>query len=241
MCRFSVIVPTYNVKDKVEKTIESVLKQKFQDYEIIIMDGDSNDGTKEVVRQYSDTHIKMISQKDDGIYDAMNKGVREAAGDYCIFLGAGDTLYDESVLEKVDAFVKAQEKHPDVVYGYVYNVLDGKEEKFCRKLDFWYTVKFDPVCHQAVFAARELFDEKAFDAGYVIAADQDWMMCMKRKKKRVVFIDEPVARYLMDGVSSSDHGEAIYLREQKKIHKEYFPCKRFVIGIYRRLKGDPRG
>ena len=198
--KFSIITVCFNAAGKIENTIKSVLNQTYDNVEYIIVDGASTDGTREIIEKYAgergsdgcSVSVKFISEPDRGLYDAMNKGVRMASGDYVEFLNAGDELYDENVLKKVAERIKeagckcvteAEDKGKDeatdkskdkVVDGkniYYGNILymnpDGTTDvrlygKSCGKAVYFATG--DCVNHQAIFAARDtLISDKAVD------------------------------------------------------------------------------
>jgi len=225
--KITVITPTFNCEDKVSISIQSVLKQNNSklDYEYIIMDGQSSDGTIDVVKQFMGQSDKIIlfSEKDNGIYDAMNKAVTHASGDYIIFLGAGDYLMDNIF----DAIEKAlQSDNPDILYGYVMTRRGDKEEALVRYADKKYTYRILPVCHQAILAKRELFLEKTFDVAFKAVADQDWIMYMLKHKKSFMYIPEAIAFYEEDGFSSNPNTVKQCRMDLNTIHKRYFPFRR---------------
>lgn len=234
--KFSIITPTYNVENRITETILSVEKQTYSNYEIIIMDAKSTDNTIHILREFKkkDSKIKVVSAHDKGIYDAMNKGVMVAQGEYCIFLGAGDTLYNETVLAEIAG--KIDESNPDIIYGYVMAIEDEKIFDMKRKIDYWYTLEFIPVCHQAIVAKRELLLKYPFDVKYKIAADQEWLMHMMKEKKKFMYVDVPISYYPRDGVSSSAEGGKQSVYEQELIHKKYYPIRRILKIIYKWLK-----
>ncbi len=235
--KISVISPTFNVENEIQKSLRSVFVQSYGGFEYLIQDGGSEDGTRSVVKEYSDqdSRFKFYVEKDDGIYDAMNKAVEKASGDYCIFLGAGDRLYDADTLGEL---VRNLEKErTDILYGYVVEENpDGSRREFREKLDIWYTVKFRPVCHQAIVAKTDLLRERPFDITYKIAADQDWLLYMKKKRKKIKYINIPIAYYPRDGVSSSPEGGEIFKKEKKKIQMTYYPGRCFLYSTYFDLK-----
>ena len=112
--KFSIITVTYNSVNSIEKSIRSVLAQSYPDREYIIIDGGSKDGTVDIIRHYSDRINYWVSEPDKGIYDAMNKGIKIATGDYLIFMNADDVFADTEVLQKVAGLIKAD---ADVIYG----------------------------------------------------------------------------------------------------------------------------
>ncbi len=177
----------------IENAILSVLKQKFVGWEHIIVDGGSTDSTIEILKQYS--HLKWISESDDGIYDAMNKGVKIAQGEWVYFLGADDELYDIEVLRRVSMLMT---KKTDVIYG---NVLFKHSEKE-------YDGKFTKIkllsrniCHQGIFVRKDLFRKyNGFNTRYKMLAD--WHFNMKWFNDLTIrkdFINNIIATYNEDG------------------------------------------
>lgn len=217
---FSIIIPTYNSSSRVIDTIESVLFQNYTSFEIIVQDGYSIDDTVSLVKQYLNRVILNI-ERDSGVYDAMNRAVRIAKGKYTIFLGAGDCLYDENVLSTIAH--RLQHKCPDVICGYVITDSNGEKGIIRVKPNFLYTIRFIPICHQAVFAKTDLLKKRPFDLNYKIGADQDWLMYMKKHKKSFEYIDYPISIYLKDGLSSSEKGNELFSLESQRIHQNYYP------------------
>ena len=118
--KFSIITVNYNNKEGLRKTIESVIHQTFNDYEYIIIDGGSTDGSVDIIKEYNDKISYWISEKDKGIYNAMNKGIRVSTGDYLLFLNSGDHLSENNVLEKVFPYLDGT----DFVYGNEWKIND---------------------------------------------------------------------------------------------------------------------
>lgn len=234
--KVTIITPTYNVGDKIIATINSVISQSMIDYEYIIMDGQSTDNIKDKIDNYLIKYpqIHFYQGKDEGIYDAMNKAIKIAEGDYCYFIGAGDRLHDSGVLLNV---LKAAEKtDADIIYGYVKAIGENTNYIMNYRLDYRYPVQFFPVCHQAVFSKTKLLKQRGFDLAYKVGADQDWMMYMKKQRKKMVYIDYPIADYMLDGFSNSDLGKNTFDVEKIQIHKKYFPVNYYLITYYRRIR-----
>ena len=241
--KFSIITVTYNCKEKIGITLDSVVRQKTDentDFEYIIMDGQSDDGTIATAKSLSENlpgdisgKVFIYSEKDDGIYDAMNKAVKKATGDYILFLGAGDYLYTDDVLKKT-VRLAGRRCNADILYGYVYTTINGKLKDEIRKFDIKYSLRILPIYHQAVFAARHLFNEKQFDLKYPVVADQDWMMYMYKHHKKIRYIDLPVSYYEENGFSS-DNPERVKAAsaDLESIHQKYFGIRRT---IYRKLR-----
>lgn len=234
--KFTIITPTYNVGDKILTTLNSILEQNYIEYEYIIMDGMSSDNIKERLAQYieSESRIRFFEGKDYGIYDAMNKAIDKATGEYCYFIGAGDVLYDSDVLGKIADSI--EEDGDDIIYGYVKAVGGKGTTDIKYMLDYRYIVQFFPVCHQAVFAKTKLLKERMFDLTYEVGADQDWLMHMKKMRKTFKYVNIPVAKYMLDGFSNSEHGKARFDKEKVRIHKKYYPVFYFLITNYRKIR-----
>lgn len=172
----SIVIPTFNSEATILKTLASILKQTFQDYEVIIVDGVSTDRTLELVKTFNDSRIRIFSEKDSGIYDAMNKGIELAKGQWLYFLGSDDLLYNEYVLEKV--FSEIRESQYKIIYGDVKIVgnagwaLDGQlyNGPFTLK-----DILIRNICHQAIFFRKEVFSELGYyNINYKICADYDF-------------------------------------------------------------------
>ncbi len=208
---FTIIIPTYNSENTLSNSIDSILKQTFTDFEILIMDGVSTDKTVEIAKSYNDSRIIVHSEKDKGIYDAMNKGIQLAKGNWLIFLGSDDKLFDANVLSKVAKIIFANTY--DVIYGDVYSTrfngrYDGEfgEDKILKK----------NICHQAIFFNKSVFKKVGnFDLNYKVYADWDhnlrWMLNPKIDKK---YVDIVISDYA-DGGFSSQNSDPIFLKEKQ--------------------------
>ncbi len=225
---FSIITVSLNAEDLIEGTIRSVLSQTFDDFEIIVKDGCSTDGT--LARIPSDERIRVITRKDKGIYEAMNQGIAEASGKYLLFLNCGDTLYDRDVLSRVYDKLKHEEQ-PGILYGRPC-IQDDHIVVYPDKLKkrFFY---FSTICHQAAFIARALFDQIGFyDENMKISSD--WKFFLDAKIAGVAYIpcDVVVCTYLGGGVSESEKGKAIMEAERNEVVSTRFSAfERFYIPL----------
>lgn len=204
--KISIITPTRNVASTVKYTILSVLNQRFHDYEHIIIDACSNDGTLEVLNKYK--HLKLISEADQGIYDAMNKGVTMASGEWIYFLGADDTLISDDILEKVSAELVSPLK---VVYGDVRS--DRFDDSFGGEFDYQKLLHRN-ICHQAMFIHRDVFEVIGnFNLKYNGQSDWDhnirWFFNDKIESKYVGLV---IANYA-DGGFSSVMGDPVFQKD----------------------------
>lgn len=207
----SLITVTYNAAATVERTLQSVAMQTSGDYEHLIIDGASSDETLTICRQYQTERMTILSEPDKGLYDAMNKGLRLAKGDYVCFLNAGDKLHCAETLEQIAEAAGKQEA--GVVYGYT-NIVDG-DGRFLyprrlvppRKLT-WMSFRWGMlVCHQAFYVNRQIAQQ--YDLSYRFSADFDWCIrCMKEGERRGlpnVLVHEPLCDYLSEGMTTQNH------------------------------------
>ena len=208
--KFSIITVTYNAEKVLEDTIQSVIFQTYRNVEYIIVDGASKDHTLEIVNKYHNRINKVISEPDKGLYDAMNKGIQLATGDYLCFLNAGDKFHDSETLQKIVHTLKGQER-PDVIYGETAIVDEEGHFLHMRRLSApahlnWKSFKQGMlVCHQAFFVNRELAINHLYDLQYRFSADFDWCIRIMKKAKclhntRLTLID-----YLNEGMTTKNH------------------------------------
>ena len=235
--RISIITVTYNAEATVERTLESVAQQTYPDVEHLIIDGASTDRTLEIAKKYP--HAIIISEPDKGLYDAMNKGLQRATGDFLCFLNAGDKLHCKETLEHVAESLEryASLENPGkpekpaaigVLYGDT-DIVDA-QGKFLRNRRLtppehltWRTFKDGMlVCHQAFYINRQI--ALPYDLQYRFSADFDWCIrCMKEGEKRGMenlYIHEPLADYLAEGMTTANHKAS--LKERFKIMAKHY-------------------
>lgn len=193
----SIIIPTYNSESTIKRCLDSILCQSFSDFEVLIMDGVSKDETLQIVSEYQDDRIKIHSEPDEGIYDAMNKGINLSQGEWLYFLGSDDWLCNGSVLDKV--FYDCDIEKLDVVYGDV-------ESDFLDKnyIGAWCVKNIEyNRCHQTIFYRKNVFHKIGiYNQKYKLAADHDinikWLLNAKLKNK---YIDLKIAHFSVGGFS----------------------------------------
>jgi glycosyltransferase involved in cell wall biosynthesis len=228
---FSIITIVYNGENLIAGTMQSVLNQTFTDYEYIIVDGNSTDKTFGIVQDFQKRgplSIKAISEPDKGLYDAMNKGLRMAKGEFVLFLNAGDHLFETTTLEKI---ANAATPDTDILFGETMLVDDNRHhigtrtELTVQKLPnnlTWRSMRFGMVvCHQSFLARRKGTPQYIKEN---LAADIDWVIkCLKTSKNQTnthIIISE----YLMGGVSKTRHQQSLKDRyEVLKTHFGWFP------------------
>lgn len=213
---FSIIIPSFNAQDKIQIALDSILRQKFTGFEIIIVDGLSKDNTMVIVKENAkkDNRINFISEKDNGVYDAMNKGIKLAKGEWLYFLGSDDYLYNDEVLHKVyDALNKT---NCDILYG---NVLINKRI-YDREFDFEKLLRKN-ISHQSMFFNRKVFAGiGGFNIKYKAYADWGFNInCFKNNPIKIKYADILIAEFSKGGVSSSH--DVAFLKEiliPEKLH-----------------------
>lgn len=218
--KVSIITVVYNDVRGIEYTIRSVMKQTYAELEYIIVDGLSTDGTLQVIDQYNEEVSILISEKDNGIYDAMNKGLATATGDYVLFLNSGDELYEDMTLEKV--FSSAE--NADIYYGETKlideerNIIGDRRHKTPTRFD-WKSFRYGMnICHQAIYVKRSI--AQPYDVQYALSADVDWVIRAAKKANKIVNVNQYVAKYLVGGMTQQCHRQS--LKERYAIFKTHY-------------------
>ncbi len=216
----SVITIVYNNVRDIERTMLSVLNQTYANIEYVIIDGASNDGTKAVIEKYRNRITTYISEPDKGIYEAMNKGLALATGDYVLFMNSGDELYDPLTI----ASVFSTEADADIYYGEteMYNE-EWKslgQRRHTTPLRFtWKSFKYGmSISHQAIYIKRSITEP--YDLQYKYSADIDWIIKAAKKANKIVNTNRYVAKYLVGGVSKQKHLDS--LKERFHIFSKYY-------------------
>ena len=218
---FSIITITFNAAATLPATLKSVEQQSFADYEYLVVDGASTDGTVAIARA-SSAVTSVTSEPDRGLYDAMNKGLRRATGRYLIFLNAGDALHAPDTLQKIARSV--EETHPDIVYGETALVDAQRTFIAMRRLqapDVLSVKSFRMgmlVCHQAFVVRRAIAPE--YDLHYRFSADYDWCIRCMQVAKTITNTHEILIDYLNEGVTTANRKAS--LRERYAIMCRYY-------------------
>lgn len=221
---FSIIVVCLNAGDKLQKTVNSILAQDYKDYEIVVKDGGSSDGSVEKLGAESAEglaeKIKLFVKKDTGIYDAMNQAVSLAQGEYVLFLNCGDSFPSADILKRTAAFMA---EHPGrgIYYGDTFCEQTSARVASPPKITPFVCYRNIP-CHQSCFYKRELFDKKNYDKDYRIRADYDhFLWCCLKEGVQPAYMDFIVANYEGGGYSESAANKKRDKEEHKLITKEY--------------------
>ena len=218
---FSIITITFSAESTLEPTLCSVAAQQENDYEYLIVDGASKDGTVALARQY-DCVTRIISEPDRGLYDAMNKGIKAATGEYLVFLNAGDSLYAPDTLNKLHDFIG--ENRPDILYGETAIVDSDRRFIAMRRLKTpeklsWKSFRMGMlVCHQAFIVRREL--APLYDLSYRFSADFDWCIRCMKKARTIANTHLTLINYLNEGVTTRNHKAS--LKERYRIMVKYY-------------------
>ncbi len=223
MSLFTVITVTYNARQTLERTIRSVQEQTYEQIEHIIVDGKSTDGTIEIIKQLKNENTHWVSQKDKGIYDAMNKATLLAKGSYICYLNAGDAFYDKETVEQL--MLAAQiNNYPDILYGETVVVNDEGEFLYNRRLKAPSTLTWKSfkqgmlVCHQAFIINRRIFE--SYDLSYKFSADVDWCIRLMKKSNSIVNTHLKLIKYLNEGVTTANRKAS--LKERYKIMSKHY-------------------
>lgn len=218
--KLSIITIVYNNVRDIERTLQSVLNQTYSNIEYLVIDGASNDGTLEILKKYESRLSKLITEKDEGIYDAMNKGLAAATGDYVLFMNSGDELYAPDTVQKV--FSTAEDA--DIYYGETemydenWQSLGRRRHQAPAKFN-WKSFRFGmSVSHQAIYIRRSLTE--AYDLQYQLSSDIDWVIRAAKKAKKIVRVEAYVAKYLVGGMSKKRHVQS--LKERFAIFTKHY-------------------
>lgn len=225
--KITVITVSYNSDKTIERTINSVINQTYKDIEYIIIDGKSNDKTVDIIKKYQDKITYWVSEKDTGIYNAMNKGIKKSSGDYIEFLNADDFFIDENIISNVIDIIK-DNNYPDILSAPVWGVnLDGLQK--LREGFLKYNINLIKsgimLPHQGLFYRRNILLKYQFDEEYKIVADFEQLNRCINDNKKIIGINMPVVFYSLDGISSN---KKIYVQEMINVFNKYNVNRKIV-------------
>lgn len=226
---FTIVTVTYNSSKTLEKTILSVINQTYKNFEYIIIDGKSTDTTINIIRQYGQSLSSWVSEKDNGIYDAMNKGVRLASGKWTIFMNSGDVFADNNVLQKVATI--ASNGDQDILYGDIFVEKKGgltlkEAAEPCNKQRMYF-------CHQSAFTKTSILKEMPFDTRFSMSSDLHFFKRCYYKRLKFKHMKLPVAIYDRGGISNTNRlagllDNVAVIKEIDKAPKKY----KFLLKLY---------
>jgi len=232
----TIITVTYNCAGHISTTLKSILTNKPPTLEYIIVDGASTDGTLEKIHPFKDKIDLLVSESDSGIYDAMNKGLKAASGDYILFINAGDTIYDPQVLPSLLANIKAS--RADIYYGDAMLIDSEGRELGLRSIESsralpdslnWKSLERGMVvCHQSFIVKRSLAG--TYDLRYRSSADIDWMITSLKKATNIIHTGMVISGYLVGGFSKQTHQTS--LRERFAILAHHYGMPRTLLNHF---------
>ena len=218
--KLSIITIVYNNVRDIERTMLSVLNQTYANIEYIIIDGLSTDGTLDIIKKYENKIHKLVSENDEGIYDAMNTGLAIATGDYVLFMNSGDELYSPETVS--DVFLSAE--NADIYYGET-EMIDANGKSLGQRRHkapenfTWRSFKYGmSISHQAIYVKRSIAEP--FNRKYALSADIEWILNAAKKANTIVNTHQYVAKYLVGGMSKAKHRQS--LSERFDIMKKYY-------------------
>ncbi len=237
MTKLAIITINRNNAAGLRKTMESVFSQTCKDFEYIVVDGASTDGSAEYIRAHVDQLTYWVSEKDSGIYNAMNKGVRAAKDEYLLMLNSGDFLVDDRVIERILPELDGT----DIVQGNIITIEDGKEvvERGYGKSDITFIdVMKNHFLHQASFCRRNLFDQYGyFDESYRINGDTVfYAKCLGFGNASFRYVDVNIANFDTTGISADPDGKWKALRREEDERYERMFSKRMWDLFYKEEK-----
>lgn len=218
--KISVITVVFNNAKDIGYTLESIASQSYENVEHIVIDGKSTDGTLEILTKHKEQIDVLVSEKDRGIYDAMNKGLKRATGEYVLFLNSGDAFYDENTLS--DIFSNSE--GADIYYGETKlidenrQIIGDRRHKTPKQFTWKSFGRGMNICHQAIYIKRSIAPQ--YDLQYKISADIDWVIRSAKKAKTCVNTHIYTTRYLVGGLSKQRHKEG--LKERYAILKKHY-------------------
>lgn len=216
--QLSVVTVSYNCRDDLEKTILNVAAQRFEDYEYIVVDGGSDDGSLELLQENSQHVSQWLSEPDEGIYDAMNKAINLANGRWTIFLNAGDEFANVDVLSK---FMSEESEDIDFLYGDRYRVETDGEIEYQRAGDLRDMLKREVVYHQALFNCTSRLKQRGYNRSYALAADYEYVVHAWSNGAKFKHVPAAVCVFRCGGKSRVQHIKAMV--EAMKVSIDHEP------------------
>jgi glycosyltransferase involved in cell wall biosynthesis len=219
----SIIIPCFNAAQYLQISLHSVLEQDYTNKELLIIDGGSTDGSLELIEKYASDYsfVKYVSEKDKGVYDAMNKGVAMALGEWIYILGADDRLAGSSVLS--DVFNSTNTLTADFIYGNVQFLYSG--QIYNGEFNLFRILFGGNICHQAIFCRKKLFDVIGnFDTACRTYADHDFnIRCFMKRSVKKVYTKKVIAVYNeRDGLSAVQKTDPVFRAKQAQYIKKYY-------------------
>ena len=230
--KISVVTVVYNSKALIENTVKSIINQSYNHIEYIVVDGGSTDGTIDILNSYKKNISTLISEPDHGIYDAMNKGINLATGDFVVFINSGDKFSSPDILEKI--FSNPDAAQADVIYGDTDitdsdgNIIHSRRHRPPESLNWKSFKRGMLVCHQSFIARRNLVE--SYNLNYRYAADFDWCIRILKKSKSVYNSRQVISLFLEGGQTRKTIVPG--LKERFRIMRHHYGL---ISAIYRNI------
>lgn len=223
LVKFTVITIAYNEENNIAETMQSVLRQDYKDLEYLVIDGASSDHTVEIANKLAEESgrdVKVYSEPDFGIYNAMNRGITKASGDYVIFMNAGDSFCKDTILSNIAG--KIEQNGPAVYYGQAYLMRGGRcvgKNTTKHKM----LLKGNMPIHQSIVAPLSLLKKYYFNETYKIRGDYDWVLRCYRAGVKFVDMDFPICNYDCSGLSARASVKRLLREETVIIRRSIYP------------------
>lgn len=231
----SIITIAKNEQEKIERTLLSVINQSaYSDIEYIVIDGASSDCTLEIINKYKDNITKIISQDDTGIYNAFNKGIKNAKGEWILFLNAGDTLFDNDCIKNIYKHLNCT----DVVFGDIVTIDEnGRTGAFRYDTLDDFELFYKSLPHSSTFVRREMFNKIGlFDETNKIVSDWQWFLEYFKQGGSYKYIRQKISIFYLDGISSRNDTHPLRKKERKKVLDMYYSSyKQFLYKLILKL------
>lgn len=236
--KISIITINYNNKDGLLSTVKSVLRQSYTNIEYIIVDGDSTDGSKDIIKQFQKHFAQTLIEKDEGIYDAMNKGLQLATGDFVLMLNSSDLFCDSDIITGFTDQINTQGVSDAIYFGralvkgesHAYHYPDNSVSH--SNLEKW--LRRNVPNHQAMLFPKSFYSREKFDVKIKISADYDYKMRAIRKLP-FFFWDRQVVEFELGGVSSSYANRKILMQMNKESWRNYSKYHGYFYAVKRVL------
>lgn len=217
--KITVVTVCYNSEDYIETTIKSVLSQNYDNLEYIVIDGGSKDTTMDIVNKYVDKISLIVSEPDNGIYDAMNKGLNKASGDWIFFLNTGDVFYNNDTIQKISFDEYLNNENVAAIVGHINVCKNGKIYERKRGIPFYQntkTFKNMGFSHQGVFVKTRIARLNGFDMRYKLCADYAMMTSIYNKGYKFILTEIPISIIYGDAGASASN-RALQMKEEAKV------------------------
>ena len=223
---YSIIIVCLDAGERLKNTVKSVLSQSYDNYEIVVKDGGSKDGSVEYLSKNIDSDkLRIYNKKDKSIYDAMNQAIELSKGEYFIFLNAGDSFYDENVLKNITQGIADKKneinKLPDIVYGNMYHkALDTIIYPSPVINDF--ACYRNVPCHQTCFYHKSMFNDRGYNIKYNVRADYEhFLWCFYEKQAKIYYLPVMTAAYEGGGYSETKENKKLSAMQHREIVVKY--------------------